>query len=105
VPDAGLSAAVARAHASFFLMFVIMAVATDTRAVGEAAAIAIGGTVGLDAMFGGPINGASMNPTRSLGLGVITGDLQAIWIYLLAPIVGASLAALTYAFVRGERHE
>jgi aquaporin NIP len=56
-------------------------------------------------MFGGPINGASMNPTRSLGLGVITGDLQAIWIYLLAPIVGASLAALTYAFVRGERHE
>ena len=53
----------------FFLMFVIMAVATDTRAVGEAAAIAIGGTVGLDAMFGGPITGASMNPARSLGPG------------------------------------
>ena len=50
---------------TFFLMFVIMAVATDTRAVGEAAAIAIGGTVGLDAMFGGPITGASMNPARS----------------------------------------
>ena len=50
-------------------MFVIMAVATDTRAVGEAAAIAIGGTVGLDAMFGGPISGASMNPARSLGPG------------------------------------
>src|SRR4029077_783032 len=49
---------------TFFLMFVIMAVATDTRAVGEAAAIAIGGTVGLDAMFGGPISGASMNPAR-----------------------------------------
>ena len=54
---------------SFFLMFVIMAVATDTRAVGEAAAIAIGGTVGLDAMFGGPISGASMNPARSIGPG------------------------------------
>ena len=52
---------------TFFLMFVILAVATDTRAVGEAAAIAIGGTIGLDAMFGGPISGASMNPTRSLG--------------------------------------
>ena len=52
---------------TFFLMFVIMAVATDTRAVGEAAAIAIGGTVALDAMFGGPITGASMNPARSLG--------------------------------------
>ena len=48
-------------------MFVILAVATDTRAVGEAAAIAIGGTVALDAMFGGPISGASMNPTRSSG--------------------------------------
>ena len=52
---------------SVFLMFVILAVATDTRAVGEAAAIAIGGTIGLDAMFGGPISGASMNPMRSLG--------------------------------------
>ncbi len=48
---------------SAFLMFVILAVATDTRAVGEAAAIAIGGTIGLDAMFGGPISGASMNPS------------------------------------------
>jgi aquaporin NIP len=47
-----------------FLMFVILAVATDTRAVGEAAAIAIGGTIALDAMFGGPISGASMNPAR-----------------------------------------
>ncbi len=75
---------------SFFLMFVIMAVATDTRAVGEAAAIAIGGTVGLDAMFGGPITGASMNPARSLGPGIITGDLHAIWVYLLAPAVGAA---------------
>ena len=50
-----------------FLMFVIMAVATDTRAVGAAAAIAIGGTVGLDAIFGGPVTGASMNPARSFG--------------------------------------
>jgi aquaporin NIP len=86
---------------SFFLMFVIMAVATDTRAVGEAAAIAIGATVGLDAMFGGPITGASMNPARSLGPGIIAGDLHAIWVYLLAPILGAAVAAVAYAFVRG----
>ena len=86
---------------SFFLMFVIMAVATDTRAVGEAAAIAIGATVGLDAMFGGPITGASMNPARSLGPGIVTGDLHAIWVYLLAPILGAAVAAVAYAFVRG----
>jgi aquaporin NIP len=64
---------------SFLLMFVIMAVATDTRAVGEAAAIAIGATVGLDAMFGGPITGASMNPARSLGPAVAVGDLGSIW--------------------------
>ena len=87
---------------SFFLMFVIMAVATDTRAVGEAAAIAIGGTVGLDAMFGGPVTGASMNPARSLGPGIMAGDLHSIWVYLLAPIVGAALAAITYAFIRAE---
>jgi aquaporin NIP len=87
---------------TFFLMFVIMAVATDTRAVGEAAAIAIGGTVGLDAMFGGPISGASMNPARSLGPALVSGDLHALWLYVLAPLAGAALAAFTYQFVRGE---
>jgi aquaporin NIP len=88
---------------SFFLMFVIMAVATDTRAVGEAAAIAIGGTIGLDAMFGGPISGASMNPMRSLGPALVSGDLHALWLYIVAPIVGTSLGALGYQFVRGEQ--
>ena len=87
---------------TFFLMLVIIAVATDTRAVGEAAAIAIGGTVGLDAMFGGPISGASMNPARSLGPGLVSGDLHAIWLYILAPLAGATLGALTYQFLRGE---
>ncbi|MGH3054168.1 MAG: aquaporin, partial [Gaiellaceae bacterium] len=87
---------------TFFLMFVIMAVATDTRAVGEAAAIAIGGTVGLDAMFGGPISGASMNPARSIGPGLVSGDLHGLWLYILAPLAGATLAALTYQFIRGE---
>jgi aquaporin NIP len=87
---------------TFFLMFVIVAVATDTRAVGEAAAIAIGGTVGLDAMFGGPISGAAMNPARSIGPGVVGGDLHALWLYIVAPLIGAALGALTYQFVRGE---
>jgi MIP family channel proteins len=88
---------------TFFLMFVILAVATDTRAVGEAAAIAIGGTIGLDAMFGGPISGASMNPIRSLAPGLVSGDLHAIWIYLTAPVLGAALGAAAYQFIRGER--
>jgi len=89
---------------SAFLMFVILAVATDTRAVGEAAAIAIGGTIGLDAMFGGPISGASMNPVRSLAPGLVSGDLHAVWIYLTAPVVGAAVGGLAYQFVRGEHH-
>ena len=88
---------------TFFLMFVIMSVATDARAVGEAAAIAIGGTVALDAMFGGPISGASMNPARSLGPAIAAGNLTSIWIYLTAPLLGAALGALAYQFVRSER--
>ena len=87
---------------TFFLMFVIMAVATDTRAVGEAAAIAIGATVGLDAMFGGPISGASLNPARSLGPALVAGNLHALWIYLVAPPLGAALGAVAYQFVREE---
>jgi len=87
---------------SAFLMFVILAVATDTRAVGEAAAIAIGGTIALDAMFGGPISGASMNPMRSIGPAVVSGDLHALWIYIVGPGVGASLGGLAYQYVRGE---
>jgi len=85
---------------SFFLMFVIMAAATDTRAVGEAAAIAIGGTVGLDAMFGGPVTGASMNPARSLGPAIASGELSSIWVYLAAPLLGAAAAAFVYQFLR-----
>lgn len=88
---------------TFFLMFVIMAVATDSRAVGEAAAIAIGGTVALDALFGGPISGASMNPARSIGPAIVSGDLHGLWLYIVAPVCGAALAGFTYQYLRGER--
>jgi aquaporin NIP len=83
------------------LMFVIMAVATDTRAVGAAAAIAIGGTVGLDALFGGPVTGASMNPARSIGPALVSGTLGDLWIYIVGPVLGAVLGALAYQLVRG----
>jgi aquaporin NIP len=71
--------------------------------VGEAAAIVIGGTIGLDAMFGGPISGASMNPMRSLGPALVSGNLHALWLYIVAPLVGAALGGLGYQFVRGEQ--
>ena len=83
------------------LMFVIIAVATDTRAVGAAAAIAIGGTVGLDALFGGPVTGASMNPARSLGPALAAGEWRDFWVYLAGPVIGAALGAFAYQLVRG----
>lgn len=87
---------------TFGLMFVIVSVATDTRAVGQAAAIAIGGTVGLEAMFAGPISGASMNTARSLGPALVSGELHALWLYVLAPPIGAVIGALTYQAIRGD---
>jgi aquaporin NIP len=83
------------------LMFVVMAVATDTRAVGEAAAIAVGGTIGLCAMFGGPISGASLNPARSIGPALVSGELDALWIYIAAPVAGAAVGGVLYVFLRG----
>jgi aquaporin NIP len=85
------------------LMFVIVAVATDVRAVGSAAALAIGGAVGLGALFGGPVTGASMNPARSLGPAVAAGEWRDLWLYLVGPVVGAALGALAYGLVGGER--
>ena len=87
---------------SFLLMFVIMAVATDTRAVGEAAALAIGGTVGVAALVGGPVSGASMNPARSIGPAVVSGEPRALWLYIAAPILGAALGAVAYQVIRGQ---
>ncbi|MBU3691818.1 MAG: MIP family channel protein [Solirubrobacterales bacterium] len=83
-----------------FLMFVIISVATDSRAVGAGAAIAIGGTVALDAIFGGPLTGASMNPARSFGPALASGTWTDFWIYLVGPIVGASLGAFAYQLIR-----
>ncbi len=82
------------------LMFVITAVATDTRAVGELAALAIGFTVASNALWAGPISGASMNPARSLGPALVAGIWLDQWIYLVGPIVGAVLGAVIYQWVR-----
>ena len=84
---------------TFFLMFVITSVATDSRASGQLAAVAIGGTVALCALMGGPLTGASMNPARSLGPALVAGVLTHQWLYLVAPVVGALLGAATYRIV------
>jgi MIP family channel proteins len=85
---------------TFFLMLVITAVATDVRAKGQAAGLAIGGMVALGSLVGGPVSGASMNPARSLGPAIVAGDFGGLWIFLLAPTLGAAAAAVTYRALR-----
>jgi aquaporin NIP len=105
LPSVGVGSALAyEGILTAFLMFVIMAVATDTRAVGAAAAIAIGGTIGLDALFGGPVTGASMNPARSLGPALVSGTWTDFWVYVAGPVLGAGVGALAYQLIRGDRN-
>ena len=85
---------------SFNLLFVVTAVATDTRAVGELAGIAVGATVMLNILVGGPLTGASMNPVRTLGPAVAAGNYRQIWIYIVAPTAGAITGAAVYTFVK-----
>jgi len=85
---------------TFFLVFVILRVATGTKEQGMFAGLAIGGTILLDAMFGGPISGASMNPARSLAPAIVSGHLEHLWIYLTAPFIGALIAASIYGVLK-----
>jgi aquaporin NIP len=102
VPSVGAgSALVYELVLTAVLMFVITAVATDTRAVGAAAAIAIGGAVGLGALAGGVVTGASMNPARSFGPALAAGEWRDFWVYVAGPVAGAALGALAYQLVRG----
>jgi aquaporin Z len=85
---------------TFFLMLVILQVSSGAKEKGITAGIAIGATVGLEALFAGPICGASMNPARSLGPAVIALHLDHLWIYLIAPALGALLAVPTHRMVQ-----
>lgn len=83
------------------LLVVILAVATDKRAVG-AVAVAVGGTIALASLVGGPISGASLNPARSIGPALVSSDLGSLWIYLTAPLLGGVLGALAYDALRSD---
>jgi aquaporin Z len=73
-------------------MLVILQVSSGAREKGITAGLAIGATVGLEALFAGPVCGASMNPARSLGPALVSGRFAEVWIYLIAPTLGALLA-------------
>ncbi|KAB1221554.1 Aquaporin NIP1-2 [Morella rubra] len=85
---------------TFYLMFIISGVATDNRAIGELAGLAVGSTVLLNVMFTGPISGASMNPARSLGPAIVHSQYKGIWVYLTAPFLGAISGAWIYNLIR-----
>lgn len=84
---------------TFFLMLVIINVATGSKEQGMFAGLAIGSTVLLEAMFAGPICGASMNPARSLAPAIVSGHTEHLWVYLSATILGAALAIPTWKFL------
>ncbi|NDC76236.1 aquaporin, partial [bacterium] len=84
------------------LMFVILSVSANASEKGIMAGIAVGAVVGLEALFAGPVSGASMNPARSLGPAIVSWQLGSLWIYLSAPMIGAALAVPACRCVRGD---
>ncbi|MBT5870406.1 MAG: aquaporin, partial [Bacteroidetes bacterium] len=88
---------------SFFLMVVIINVSTGSKEIGLVAGIAIGSVVLLEAMFAGPITGASMNPARSIAPAVVSGNIADLWIYIFAPIIGCLLAVVSCKLVKDEQ--
>ena len=109
IPASGplLRATGVEAVLTFFLMLVIIAVATDKRANGAVPGLAIGLTVVFDVAIGGAITGGSMNPARSLGPALFggTAPLSVYWVYVVGPALGAVVAALVYESIRGgEQH-
>ena len=84
-------------------MLVIINVSTGSKEIGVIAGIAIGGIVLLEAMFAGPITGASMNPARSISPAVVSGHLEHLWLYIVAPIIGALLAVVSCKLVKDDQ--
>ncbi|BAF10022.1 aquaporin NIP2-1 [Oryza sativa Japonica Group] len=87
---------------TFNMMFVTLAVATDTRAVGELAGLAVGSAVCITSIFAGAISGGSMNPARTLGPALASNKFDGLWIYFLGPVMGTLSGAWTYTFIRFE---
>lgn len=101
VSDTVMQSFVLEVSITFLLMLIIIMVATGSKEVGTLAGIAIGAAVAVLALVGGPISGASMNPARSLGPALVSGNLEHIWLYVIAPIIGAALAVPVSNVIKG----
>jgi aquaporin Z len=84
------------------LMFVILSVSSGPKETGVMAGIAVGGVIALEALFAGPICGASMNPARSLAPALVTRNLASLWVYIAAPVIGAAIAVPCWKIIRSE---
>nr|XP_043614678.1 nodulin-26-like [Erigeron canadensis] len=90
---------------TFILMFTISGAATDDRSSKELAGVAIGVTLMFNVIIAGPITGASMNPARSIGPAVVANEYKDIWIFLVAPVIGAATATIVYSLLRRQKQE
>ena len=88
---------------TFFLMLVIINIASGSKEQGMFAGLAIGSTVLLEAMFAGPVCGASMNPARSIAPALISGHLEHLWLYIVATITGAALSIPVWKFLNNNK--
>ena len=91
-----LQALVVEILVTFILMFVVISVATDDRAPAGIAPLAVGFALACGVLIAGPVTGGSLNPARSLGPMILAGEFTAVWVYIVGPIIGATLAALLY---------
>lgn len=85
---------------TFSMMFITSAVATDTKAIGELAGIAVGSAVCITSILAGPISGGSMNPARSIGPAIASGEYKGIWVYVVGPVTGTLMGAWSYNLIR-----
>ncbi len=95
---------VMEAFLGLFLMFVILRVSSGSKERGAMAGIAVGAVIATEALFGGPVSGASMNPARSLAPALVAGRFEALWIYLVAPPLGALVAVAVHRVIGSTRH-
>lgn len=103
VSDSMMQSFVLEVVITFLLMLIIIMVATGSKEVGTLAGIAIGAAVAVLALMGGPISGASMNPARSFGPALVSGHFENLWLYIVAPIIGAVLAVPVSHFIKGPK--
>ncbi|GFQ04058.1 aquaporin nip2-1 [Phtheirospermum japonicum] len=85
---------------TFSMMFITSAVATDTKAIGELAGIAVGSAVCITSILAGPISGGSMNPARTIGPAIASNYYKGVWVYVVGPICGTLLGAWSYNIIR-----